>query len=152
MSNGTQETLQFWIDVQIKEDSIRLAHRRIVWRIKAKRAFYYHGTQESRLQSIIKEGLKPSCMTGHENYEISVKDAVYLTEDPKEAEMWANWNRKDIVTQKETHREKAFVICVPKSRVDQNRLEKDRNLPMCVSFEYYGTIEPPFSFYEISES
>lgn len=142
-----------------------LAHIRAVWEIRARRAFYYHGTQESKLQSILKEGLKPNCLTGNVNYGLSTPEAVYLTEEPEEAKNWAIWNRKtrNMAIEKWTlkaakngnltlisHRfERAFVICVPKARVDRNKLVHDHVLCWSPSFEFLGTIEPPFSFYEV---
>lgn len=168
MENKTiQKTLISYFKDSSEAEKIKLAYRRLKWMNRGENAFYYHGTQESRLESILKEGLKPNRLTGIENYEISDKDAVYLTEDRKEAQDWAEWNRKPIfkafsawslrackkndIPLKMTKKEKVFVIIVPKSRIDQKLLQIDKNLCDGTSHEYHGIIEPPFQFYEVSE-
>lgn len=145
----------------------KLAQIRFLWRNKARHAFYYHGTTQSRLELILKEGLKPNELTGLKNFDMSRKEAVYLTINQKEAKMWAcctrkykrssliNWNIRAIkgneIKLKTYEREKAFVIVVPRSKIDQIKLQKDRNLLGDRDFEFHGIIEPPFEFYEVSE-
>jgi hypothetical protein len=116
------------------------------WCYREHRNWYYHGTQESKLERILKEGLKPNTLTGECNYTHLSKAAVYLTISKRSACRWAVWNRKSRL---EDNPEKAFIIKIPKSRIDFSKLVNDNNLEDGQSFEYHGIIEPPFLVEEV---
>lgn len=129
-----------------EEFNHRVEEARYNWRIREGRNWYYHGTQESKLGRILAEGLKPNILTGECNYTNLSKAAVYLTISKRSACCWAVWNRKSRL---EDNPEKAFIIKIPKSRIDFSKLIDDGNLEDGQSFEYHGIIEPPFLIEEV---
>jgi hypothetical protein len=135
-------------ELQIKLKTLKLGIIRGNWTYKAFHSFYFHGTQLSKLERIKAEGLKPNKLTGECNYPDLAIEAVYLTTDYHEAKCWAVWNRKDRYS---SNPEKAFVIWVPKSKIDQTKLEHDRNLETSPAFEFHGIIEPPFGITDVSD-
>lgn len=156
-SKSAQKTLEFWINEAIEEESMRRARIQYDWVCRAQSEFYFHGTQEKHIESIKENGILPQIATGEQNYEISEKEAVYLTKDRREAIDWAKWNRKykrvpilGLAGQTEQIKEKAFVIWVHKKNVDQSKLKTDGNLGGNTSFEYYGIIKPPFQIEDVS--
>lgn len=93
--------------------------------------FLYHGTQEKRLTSILKDKtLKPNCETKEVNYTCSHTKSVYFTTDKEQAENWAKWSIGEIFSIDKyvtRTKEKAFVIAIPKKLL-AHRLKLDDNL------------------------
>lgn len=106
--------------------------------------FLYHGTQEQKLNKILKDRtLKPFVVTGEINYiELSHKESVYVTTNKDMASKFAywsirnipaleNWKEKASINQNMSlyvsRKEKAFVIAIPKKLL-AHRLRIDENL------------------------
>jgi hypothetical protein len=97
--------------------------------------FFYHGTQESRLERIKAEGIKPNEETEEENFSISLSNSVYVTTDEDEAKWFARTRRdtKIIVKPNGTFDsvfEKAFILKIPRKVILENldTVREDENL------------------------
>jgi len=102
----------------------------------------YHGTTEEHLEDIKKNGLKPSCKTGINNFpHITKTNSVYLTTDKHTAYLVSRMNWK----------QKGIIISIPKANIPLDKLKLDENLESeCNSFRLEESISSD-SFSNIEE-
>ena len=95
--------------------------------------YLYHGTNEEHIETIKKDGLKPSRKTGNNNFpDFSNPDSIYLTTSKTIASIFA----------RRTNR-KGFIISIPNSAIPLEKLKLDCNImEVCTCFRLEESISP----------